>query len=64
MIRWQFNNASAKSMVGTPQDRTGPATTLIEGFGRKLHSYFFVFGEYDGLAICEFPTIRPPRRVQ
>jgi uncharacterized protein with GYD domain len=42
-------------MVGTPQDRTGPAMTLIEGFGRKLHSYFFVFGEYDGLAICEFP---------
>ena len=55
MIRWQFNNSAAKAMVSTPQDRTGPATTLIEGFGGKLHSYFFAFGEYDGLAICEFP---------
>jgi uncharacterized protein with GYD domain len=55
MIRWQFNGASAKAMVEKPQDRTGPATTLIEGFGGKLHSYFFAFGEYDGMAICEFP---------
>src|SRR4029079_16608305 len=55
MIRWQFNSASAKAMVASPQDRTAPATTLIEGFGGQLHSYFFAFGEYDGLAICEFP---------
>ena len=55
MIRWQFNSASAKALVGNPHDRTAPATTLIEGFGGKLHSYFFAFGDYDGVAICEFP---------
>src|ERR1700676_56329 len=55
MVRWQFNDASAKAMVGKPQDRTGPAKTLIEGFGGKLHNYYFAFGEYDGVAICEFP---------
>jgi Uncharacterized conserved protein len=55
MIRWQFNVVAAKAMVGKPQDRTGPAKTLIEDFGGKLHSYYFAFGEYDGLAIVEFP---------
>jgi len=55
MIRWQFTDTSAKALVGKPHDRTGAATTLVEGFGGKLHSYFIAFGEYDGVAICEFP---------
>ncbi|HST74951.1 MAG TPA: GYD domain-containing protein [Acetobacteraceae bacterium] len=55
MLRWQFNDATAKALVGKPQDRTGPATTLIQGFGGKMHQYFFALGDYDGLAICEFP---------
>jgi uncharacterized protein with GYD domain len=55
LIRWQFTDASAKALVGKPHDRTGAATALVEGFGGKLHSYFIAFGEYDGVAICEFP---------
>jgi uncharacterized protein with GYD domain len=55
MIRWQLTDASAKALVGKPHDRTGAATALIEGFGGKLHSYYISFGEYDGVAICEFP---------
>jgi uncharacterized protein with GYD domain len=55
MIRWQFTDTSAKALVGKPQDRTDAAKALIEGFGGKLHSYYIAFGEYDGLAICEFP---------
>ena len=55
MIRWQFTSASAKALVEKPNDRTGTAKALIEGFGGKLLSYYFTFGSYDGLAICEFP---------
>ena len=54
MLRWQFSSASAKALVGKPHDRTGQATALIEGFGGKLHHYFFAFGDYDGVGICEF----------
>ena len=54
MIRWQFTDASAKALVGKPHDRTGAATALVEGFGGKLHGYYISFGEYDGVAICEF----------
>ena len=55
MVRWQFTSASGKALVEKPHDRTGVAKALIEGFGGKLHSYYISFGEYDGLAICEFP---------
>jgi uncharacterized protein with GYD domain len=55
MIRWQFTSRSAKGLVGKPHDRTGAAKTLVEGSGGKLDSYYLALGEYDGLAICEFP---------
>ena len=55
LIRWQFTDGSAKALVGKPHDRTGAAKALVEGFGGKLHSYYIAFGEYDGVAICEFP---------
>jgi len=56
MIRWQFKDSTARALVEKPQDRTGPATTLVEAFGGKLHSYYFIFGEYDGMGLCEFPN--------
>jgi uncharacterized protein with GYD domain len=55
LLRWQFKDSTTKALVEKPQDRTGPATTLIEGFGGKLLCYYFMFGEYDGVGICEFP---------
>ncbi len=55
LLRFQFNSASAKAMVEKPQDRVGPATTLVESFGGKLHHYFFALGEFDGVGIAEFP---------
>ena len=55
MIRWQFTSTSAKALVGKPHDRTGAAKALVEGFGGKLNSYYLALGEFDGVAICEFP---------
>lgn len=55
MLRWQFTDASAKALVGQPNDRTGVATALLDGFGGKLLGSYFASGEYDGVAICEFP---------
>ena len=59
MIRWQFTSTSAKALVGKPHDRTGAAKALVEGFGGKLDSYYLALGEYDGVAICEFPDNKP-----
>ena len=55
LVRFQFNAASAKAMVETPQDRAVQARSIVEAFGGKLHHYFFSFGEFDGVGIAEFP---------
>ena len=55
LLRWQFKDSTAKALVDKPQDRTKPATALIEGFGGKMHCYYFALGDYDGLGIAEFP---------
>ena len=54
-LRWMFSAAAAKAMTETPQDREAPARMLIEAFGGTMNSYHFMLGEYDGVAICEFP---------
>ena len=55
LLRWQFTIDTAKNFVAKPQDRTGPATKLIESFDGKLLSYYFALGDYDGVGIAEFP---------
>ena len=55
LLRWQFKDATAKALMDTPQDRSGPAQALVEAFDGRMHGYYFALGEYDGIAICEFP---------
>ncbi len=55
LLRWQLTSGSVKSLIGKPQDRSTSARKLIEGFGGKMISYYFSFGEYDGVGIVEMP---------
>ena len=55
MLRWQITTDSARNFVAKPEDRTAAAKSLIEGFGGILLNYYFALGDYDGVAICEFP---------
>jgi uncharacterized protein with GYD domain len=55
LMQWAFKDPQIKAMKDHPQDREPEARKVIEGCGGKLHSYFFAFGKYDGIAICEFP---------
>jgi uncharacterized protein with GYD domain len=55
MLRWQFKDAAAKGLVTRPHDRSVEARKLIESVGGKMHQHFFALGDFDGLAICEFP---------
>lgn len=54
-LRWMFKDTAVKVMTEKPQDREHPARELIQSFGGKMHHYYFMLGEYDGLAIVEFP---------
>lgn len=55
MFQWRYKEAALKAMVQHPQDRSEAARAAIEAYGGKLHHFFFAFGEFDGVAISEFP---------
>lgn len=55
MTRWKYSNEQLRAMVAEPQDREAVARKMVEAHGGKLHSFFFSFGDYDGVAIIEAP---------
>jgi uncharacterized protein with GYD domain len=55
MFQWRYKEAALKAMVQHPQDRSEAARKAIEAYGGKLHHFFFAFGDFDGVAISEFP---------
>lgn len=57
LMEFKFAGPAIKAMVQTPNDRTGPVRKLVEGFGGKLDSLYFILpgGQFDGIYIAEFP---------
>ena len=53
-MRWMSKDAASKMMAGRSQHSEAPALELVEGFGGRMHQCSML-GEYDGLAIVEFP---------
>ena len=41
--------------IAKPEDRRGPVQTIAEAAGGKLLDYYWMFGQYDALAIFGFP---------
>lgn len=57
MFQWRYKETALKALVHHPEDRSGAARKAVEAYGGKLHHFFFAFGDYDGIAISEFPDI-------
>ncbi len=55
MFRWRLKDSAIKGLVERPVDRTAPAREMIASFGGRMLHYFFMFGDFDGFAICEMP---------
>lgn len=55
MYRWAFKDTTTRSLTETPVDREPHARQVIEAFGGKMLSYYFMLGEYDGFGVAEFP---------
>lgn len=56
LLQWIYKDPAVKAMVETAQDRPGELRKAVEAYGGRLHQFFFAFGEYDGVAIVEFPN--------
>ena len=55
LYQWTYKDIAIKAMHETPQDRPAQLRKAVEAFNGKLHQFFYALGNYDGVAIVEFP---------
>lgn len=55
LFQWRYKDPAIQAMVDVAQDRPTEVRKVVGAFGGRLHSFFFAFGEYDGVGIVEFP---------
>jgi len=56
LVQFSYAPESVKGMVAKPQDRRKAADAIIRSSGGKLIDIYFCFGDYDGVALAEFPS--------
>jgi uncharacterized protein with GYD domain len=55
MLLFAVTSDALERFIDNPEDRRGPVSKLAEAAGCQLESYYWMFGQYDGLAIFECP---------
>jgi uncharacterized protein with GYD domain len=50
-----YSNASWRTQLERPQDPIDRVQPLAQKLGGRIHDVYYSFGEYDVVAICEFP---------
>ena len=55
MSQWIYHDKEVRALLDHPQDRVKIVAAAMEAFGGRLHEFYFAFGDYDGIAISEFP---------
>ena len=53
-----FTSDAIKQFVVSPSDRAAVVRRLVESVGGSLECYYWMFGQYDGVAIVEMPDSR------
>jgi uncharacterized protein with GYD domain len=55
LVLFSVTSETLRQFIENPEDRRAPASKLGELAGGKLDSYYWMFGQYDGLAIYDLP---------
>ncbi len=55
VVLFSFTGETIKQFVAKPSDRAAVVRGLVESAGGSHESYYWMFGQYDGLAIFELP---------
>ncbi len=56
LSQFSYSLDSVKGMVAKPQNRREAAEKVFAATGGRLLDMYFCFGDYDGIAIAEFPS--------
>ena len=55
MSQWTYYDKEVRALLDHPHDRVEIVARAMKAFGGRLHEFYFAFGDYDGVAISEFP---------
>lgn len=55
MTQFSYTSEAWQSLMKNPEDRTGVLKAVIEKLGGQLLCLYYCYGDYDGLAIAEYP---------
>jgi uncharacterized protein with GYD domain len=55
MVLFGLTGQTVKRFMDNPTDRSEAVRALIEQIGGTLDCYYFMFGQYDGVVIADFP---------
>ena len=55
MVQFSYKSEIVANLIKNPEDRSIVVKNLIEQLGGKMHSFYYCFGDYDGIVIGEFP---------
>src|SRR6266478_393165 len=56
MLQGRYTANAIKNLISNPEDRSKAATALVKAVGGKLQQYFMSFGDYDFVALAEYPS--------
>ena len=55
LVLFSLTGAAMKGFVAKPSDRAAVLRKMLEPMGASLESYYWMFGQYDGMGIFEAP---------
>jgi uncharacterized protein with GYD domain len=55
LVLFSFTSEAIKGFVAKPSDRAAVVRELAESAGGRLESYYWMFGQHDGVGVLELP---------
>lgn len=55
MIQFSYKSETVGNLLKNPEDRSVAVRKLIEKLGGKMLSFYYSYGDYDGLIIVDMP---------
>jgi uncharacterized protein with GYD domain len=56
MLQGRYTQGAIKNLISNPEDRSKAAASVVKAAGGKLLQYFMSFGEYDFVALADYPS--------
>lgn len=63
LVLFTFKGETLKSFMKKPTDRATAVSEAAKSVGGQLEAYYWMFGQYDGLAILELPDSAAAARL-